>query len=133
MAGSELVREGNEAFVDDDYELAIKKYSEAIELNAYDAEFYLKRAAAFMKLANYQAAAADTSSAHQFYSLNIVRHTQEKDWLFLNLKISQLAKEAFSDALNLDKENKELKMWIRKCVAELDLAANEAKTGSKFN
>ena len=32
----------------------LQKYSDAIELNAYDAEFYLKRAAAFMKLTNYQ-------------------------------------------------------------------------------
>ena len=33
---------------------ASQKYSNAIELNAYDADCYLKRAAAFMKLANYQ-------------------------------------------------------------------------------
>jgi len=32
----------------------LQKYSDAIELNAYDAEFYLKRAAAFMKITNYQ-------------------------------------------------------------------------------
>lgn len=34
--------------------LRLQKYSEAIELNAYDADCYLKRAAAFMKLENYQ-------------------------------------------------------------------------------
>ena len=37
-----------------DLDLILQKYSDAIELNAYDAEFYLKRAAAFMKLTNYQ-------------------------------------------------------------------------------
>ena len=34
--------------------LRLQKYSEAIELNAYDADCYLKRAAAFMKLEKYQ-------------------------------------------------------------------------------
>ena len=37
-----------------DLDLILQKYSDAIELNAYDAEFYLKRAAAFMKITNYQ-------------------------------------------------------------------------------
>lgn len=37
-----------------DLDHILQKYSDAIELNAYDAEFYLKRAAAFMKLKNYQ-------------------------------------------------------------------------------
>jgi len=122
-------REGNEAFVDDDYELAVKKYSEAIELNAYDAEFYLKRAAAYMKLENYQAAVADTSSAASLQPTNCKAHTRKGMALF-HLEDFKAAKQAFLDALELDKENKELKMWVRKCDAELDLAANEAKLGA---
>ncbi|KAL9973430.1 hypothetical protein ACROYT_G019890 [Oculina patagonica] len=129
MAATDLVREGNEAFVDDDYELAVKKYSDAIELNAYDAEIYLKRAAAFMKLTNYQAAAADASSAVSLQPENCKAHTR-KGMAFFYLENFTAAKEAFSDALKLDRENKELKMWIRKCDAELDLAVNEAQLGA---
>lgn len=34
--------------------VVLQKYTEALELNAYDAETYLKRAAAYMKLSNNQ-------------------------------------------------------------------------------
>jgi len=60
---SELIREGNEAFVDDNYDLAVKKYTEAIHLGGSDAEFYLKRAAAHMKLGHFEQAATDGSAA----------------------------------------------------------------------
>lgn len=126
MAANDLVREGNNAFVDDDFELAVKKYSGAIDLNAYDADCYLKRAAAFMKLENYQAAAADASSAASLEPESSKAHIRKGMALF-HLEDFRVAREAFSDALKLDQENKELKMWIRKCDAELDLAGNEAK------
>ncbi|KAM7436220.1 Suppressor of G2 allele of SKP1 [Porites harrisoni] len=128
MAASDLVREGNEAFVDDDFEVAIKKYTEALELNAYDAETYLKRAAAYMKLSNNQAAAADASSAVSLQPQNCKAHLRKGIALF-HLNDFLAAKQVFLDALQLDKENKELKMWIRKCDAELDLAEKETKLG----
>ncbi|XP_068718215.1 protein SGT1 homolog isoform X1 [Montipora capricornis] len=125
---SEFVREGNDAFVDDDYDLAVKKYSEAIELDASNAEFYLKRAAAYMKLGHFQDAVADASSAVRLHPTNTKAHSR-KGLAFFNLGDYKSAKQSFFDALQLDKENKELQTWVGKCDAQLD-EASEAKPGA---
>ncbi|XP_015769735.1 PREDICTED: protein SGT1 homolog A-like isoform X4 [Acropora digitifera] len=74
---SELIREGNEAFVDDNYDLAVKKYTEAIQLSGSDAEFFLKRAAAYMKLGQFEQAAADGSAAVNLQPKNSKAHARK--------------------------------------------------------
>ncbi|XP_015769732.1 PREDICTED: protein SGT1 homolog A-like isoform X1 [Acropora digitifera] len=115
---SELIREGNEAFVDDNYDLAVKKYTEAIQLSGSDAEFFLKRAAAYMKLGQFEQAAADGSAAVNLQPKNSKAHARKGIALF-NLEDYEAAKQSFADALQLDKDNKELQTWIGKCNDQL--------------
>ena len=50
---SRLVGQGDAAFVDEDYETAVNKYTEALDVSRKDAAVLCKRAAAHIKLANY--------------------------------------------------------------------------------
>ncbi|CAR27051.1 hypothetical protein ZYGR_0I03240 [Zygosaccharomyces rouxii] len=58
-----LKLEGNKAMAGKDYELAIKKYSEAISVVPTNAVYYANRAAAHSSLKNYDEAIKDAESA----------------------------------------------------------------------
>jgi suppressor of G2 allele of SKP1 len=60
---SGLYHEGNALFVDEDYEGAKQKYTEAIELNASDAEYFVKRAACNEKLREHEQSLVDADAA----------------------------------------------------------------------
>lgn len=78
---AELFAEGNELFVDEDYEGAVAKYDAAIEAEAGVSAYWEKRAAAKMKLGNTvsafddaaQAVALDSGSARAQYRKGCVR------------------------------------------------------------
>lgn len=63
MAAEAAFREANELVVDDEYEAAVEKYTEAISIDAEKAAYFLKRAAAFAKLGKHESALQDTKRA----------------------------------------------------------------------
>lgn len=60
---ADLFAEGNELFVDEDYEGALTKYDGAIEAEAGVSAYWEKRAAAKMKLGNTASAFDDAAQA----------------------------------------------------------------------
>lgn len=50
---SELRERAREAFVDDDFGLAVNRYSQAIELDPRNADLFAERAQAHTKLGNF--------------------------------------------------------------------------------
>lgn len=120
--------EGNEAFVDENYDLAIEKYSKAIELNSNNAEYFVKRATTYIRLGKNKEAEADATTAIQLDSKNQKAYLRKGIALF-NQDNFISARNVFKEGLGCDEDNKELKQWIRKCNAELDLAEEEKKLG----
>ncbi|OWM72091.1 protein SGT1 homolog B-like [Punica granatum] len=60
---SELAERAKEAFVDDDFNLAVDLYSQAIDLDPGNADLFVDRAQAHIKLGNYRDAISDASKA----------------------------------------------------------------------
>lgn len=53
MASADLEKKAKEAFIDDHFELAVDLYSQAIVLNPNDADLFVDRAQANIKLQNF--------------------------------------------------------------------------------
>lgn len=71
-----------------------------------------------MKLGQFEQAAADGSAAVNLQPKNSKAHARKGIALF-NLEDYEAAKQSFADALQLDKDNKELQTWIGKCNDQL--------------
>ncbi|KAF5460621.1 hypothetical protein F2P56_020478 [Juglans regia] len=61
--GTQLAAKAKDAFLDDDFQLAIDLYAQAIAFNPDDADLYADRAQARLKLANFTEAVADANKA----------------------------------------------------------------------
>jgi len=111
---------GNEAFVDEDYDSAIKFYTEAIELDSSKLDYYLKRCNAYIKIDNFADAVKDAELALNIDGNNPKVH-QRKGFALFALKDFEASLESYKTALDLDNGNAQTEMWIRKCEAEIDL------------
>ena len=114
---------GNEAFVDEDYDSAIKFYTEAIELDPSKLEYFLKRCNAYIKIDSFKEAVKDAELALNIDAKNPKVH-QRKGFALFSLKDFDMALESYRYALELDKNNAQTEQWIRKCEAEIDLKMN---------
>ncbi|XP_052792667.1 protein SGT1 homolog [Mya arenaria] len=118
---SDLFGKGNEAFINEQYESAIKLYTQALEHEQNRDDIYSNRAQAYLKLERYKEAVEDAIDAINLNQDNVKAHHRKGTGLF-HLEDYQSAKEAFRHGLKLDAEDSfNFKMWIRKCEAELDL------------
>lgn len=111
---------GNEAFVDEDYDSAIKFYTEAIQLDSSKLEYFLKRCNAYIKIDGFKEAVKDAEAALKIDAHNPKVH-QRKGFALFSLKDFDLALESYKLALHFDKNNAQTEQWIRKCEAEIDL------------
>jgi len=128
----ECFSQGNEAFVDEDYNVAIARYSEAIKLSPQSAKYYLKRAAAYAKVDKHKDAVEDAEKS--------LKVDEKNDKAFFRKGTSLFALEEFAKALQVFKEasdiapeNEEYKTWIRKCEAEINLKLQCGKDSSNVN
>lgn len=120
----------NAAFVDEDYDLALALYKQAIDANDKDPALFSQRAQTHIKLENYLEAAEDAGKAIEL-DPNTGRHHQRKGVALFHLEEYETAKEAFEAGLALDPKNSSFKTWIRKCAAEIDDEANESQPASQ--
>ncbi|CAB4007351.1 SGT1 homolog [Paramuricea clavata] len=125
MSADSIFSEGNEAFADDEYSKAVKKYTAAIEQNSHNPKYYSQRANAFIKLEKYEDALADTSSALRLDTKS-AKAFLRKGIAHYRLKQHRDAKEAFENALKLE-DSDETKSWISNCDVELQTAGNGEK------
>eukprot|EP00965_Chrysotila_dentata_P232044 6198732-Pleurochrysis_carterae.AAC.1 len=125
------MHEANAAFVDEDYERALRCYDAAVQ-GAADAqekaEAYAFRAAAHLKLGNYTAAADDARQASELCPS--AKAYRRRGVACFSLGSWTEAKEAFSAALRMVQTQepsvsgtglteRELRRWVRKCDAEM--------------
>lgn len=113
---------GHAAMVDEDYEAAFKHYSSAIELEPNNADCYSKRAASQLKRCRFAEAASDATVALKIEPS--AKAYQRKAIACFNLNEFESARAAFSKALEFEGiDTRELKRWVRKCDAEMQLEA----------
>ncbi|BCL35495.1 hypothetical protein NSMS1_19420 [Nostoc sp. MS1] len=82
---SDYTKIGDECFAKGEYTASINNYTQALQLNKYDAELYYKRGLAYYQLGDYEQAIADYSQA-----ININLH-DAKSYHKRGLALSQLA------------------------------------------
>lgn len=117
----------NAAFVDEDYDLALALYKQALDASPNDAALYSQRAQTHIKLENHLEAAEDAGKAIEL-DPNTGRHYFRRGVALFHLEEYESAKAAFEKAQTLDPKNSSVKTWIRKCTAELDDEEAEAIT-----
>lgn len=112
--------EGNECFVDEDYEAAIKLYSQAIKLDSSKSDYYLKRCNTYIKLEQYEDAVKDADKAIKIAGKSSKIYQRKGFALFSSEKYEDAIK-VYKEALELDKNSEQVEKWVRKCEAEIDL------------
>lgn len=130
----ECYKQANDAFFEDDYDEALKLYNEAIELDATNAEYFLKRSATYQKLKKNKESLDDAEKA-----FNLVEGKDEeksvkakallrKGIALFELKNYQGAKDSFESSKELNPNEKLLATWLRKVETELKKIAPKPAT-----
>lgn len=120
MTATELFNEANSAFIDEEYEHAIELYSQAIENDCTQAEYFLKRCIAYQKINKFKESINDADMA-----IKISQGNQKiSSKAYLRKGISEFESELFIEAKNdfevaktLIPNDSILKKWQKK-IAE---------------
>lgn len=115
---------GNEMFVNEDYDSAIQSYTQALDEFAKDAQTYLNRGTARMKLKKWFEALEDINVAVTLEPNAVAYYRQ--GIVYFELDEYEQAKKAFVSASSKNTESqasilreKEIARYLRKCDAEL--------------
>lgn len=96
MTATELFNEANSAFIDEEYEHAIELYSQAIENDCTQAEYFLKRCIAYQKINKFKESINDADMA-----IKISQGNQKiSSKAYLRKGISEFESELFIEAKN---------------------------------
>ncbi|XP_019195259.1 PREDICTED: protein SGT1 homolog B-like [Ipomoea nil] len=121
---SDLERKAKDAFIDEYFELAVDLYSQAIDLSPNNAELFVDRAQANIKLQNFTEAVADANKAIEL-DPSMARAYLRKGTACLKLEEYQTAKTALETGIPLAPES--LKPKFHDLIKECDeLIAEEA-------
>lgn len=110
--------EGNKAFKEKHFALAIDNYTKAIELNPSSAVYYSNRAFAHMKLESYGATIADATKAIELDARFIKAYYRRGDANFALSKFKQSLKD-FRVASKLAPSDPDLKKKLAECEKQV--------------
>eukprot|EP00322_Chrysochromulina_rotalis_P023429 CAMPEP_0115855812 /NCGR_PEP_ID=MMETSP0287-20121206/14733_1 /TAXON_ID=412157 /ORGANISM="Chrysochromulina rotalis, Strain UIO044" /LENGTH=358 /DNA_ID=CAMNT_0003309973 /DNA_START=17 /DNA_END=1093 /DNA_ORIENTATION=+ len=114
---------GNAAYVDEEYEVAVGHYSQAIAADPNNADAFSKRAAAHLRLKRFTEAVSDATLSVKMHATP--KALMRKGQGSFALGEFEAAHAAFTKALALAGDgSRELRRWMRKCEAELALEAS---------
>lgn len=114
MASLDLEKRAKEAFVDDDFELAVDLYTQALELDPKNADLYTDRAQANIKLSNFTEAVADANRAIEL-DPKMSKAYLRKGTACIKLEEYQTAKAALEAGLLLAPGNSRFTRLIKEC------------------
>eukprot|EP00111_Clytia_hemisphaerica_P023360 TCONS_00068778-protein len=123
---------GNEAFVDEDFTTSIKCYTEALELDKENFDYYLKRCNAYIKISNFSDALSDVNYSIQYNTENS-KAWQRKGLVLFSMEKFEEALEAYQKALELHGPNEDIQKYIRKCEAEINLTKQGSADQTKIS
>jgi len=121
MSAEEKINAGNEAYMDEEYEEAVKQYTAAIEIDAKSYNAYVRRSQAYCKLRQFERAAVDAQKAIEIAPEKATAYYHKAEACFENDEYSS-ARKAAREGLKHNpsaKEKKEMQILLEKCQAEL--------------
>ncbi|KAF0974147.1 hypothetical protein FDP41_006757 [Naegleria fowleri] len=126
---SELYQQGNDLFVDEEYEAALAKYSAAIDMEE-KVEYFEKRSACNYQLGRHKASVEDAEKAIALSSNTSFNGFLRKGMACFEMEQFEKALEAFEKASLLKPDDSKVKTWLRKARAEVESAktTNTAST-----
>jgi ankyrin repeat protein len=110
-----LKQQGNDAIKTQDFDAAIAHYSEAIELDAFNCVLFGNRAAAKLKLKQYEAALADAQEAKRLAPEWVKAFYREGE-AFWGMENYGDAAASFWEGLQLEPSNKEMRRRFNEAV-----------------
>ena len=131
MSVDELKAEGNTAFAEQDFDLAVEKFSRAIELDDSNHVLFSNRSAAYTGLKKYDEAKADAEKCIEM----------KKDWskgyarlgaALHGLKEFDAAINAYEEGLKLEADNSVLKNGLQSVQNDKALTAAPAPAANPF-
>eukprot|EP00451_Oxyrrhis_marina_P033622 CAMPEP_0204365514 /NCGR_PEP_ID=MMETSP0469-20131031/41956_1 /ASSEMBLY_ACC=CAM_ASM_000384 /TAXON_ID=2969 /ORGANISM="Oxyrrhis marina" /LENGTH=381 /DNA_ID=CAMNT_0051354579 /DNA_START=43 /DNA_END=1188 /DNA_ORIENTATION=- len=111
-----FLNEGNACFVGEDYDRAVVHYTTALEKEP-TAKLYENRAAAYLKLGEFQKVVEDIDAALAYPKVSPIAHRRRGMGLFY-LGEFAAAKKSFEAEISMC-ESAAATTWVRKCEAEL--------------
>ncbi|KAL5567872.1 hypothetical protein UlMin_024447 [Ulmus minor] len=111
---SDPEKQAKAAFIDDHFELAVELYSQAISLNPKNAELYVDRAQAHIKLSNFTEAVADANRAIELEPSNSKAYLR-KGTACIKLEEYQTAKAALEIGVSLAPGDSRYTNMIKEC------------------
>ena len=126
-SASDLYQQGNDLFVDEEYEAALTKYSHAIELETKP-EYLEKRSACYYQLGKFKESLGDADEALKLSST--FNAFMRKGMAHFDLEQFEQAKSAFEQASKLKPDDSKVKTWLRKSKAELDASSSSSNVSS---
>ncbi|CAA6672902.1 unnamed protein product [Spirodela intermedia] len=121
---SDLKEKAKEAFVDDNFELAVELYTQALDMDPRNADLFADRAQANLKLNNFTEAVADASRAIEL-DPSISKAYLRKGTACIKLEEFQTAKAALEAGASLVPGDSRFSKLIRECD---ELIAEENRT-----
>ncbi|XP_042479401.1 protein SGT1 homolog [Macadamia integrifolia] len=110
----DIEKKAKEAFVDDNFELAVDLYTQAIEIDPKNADLYADRAQANIKLESYTEAVADANKAIEFDS-SMAKAYLRKATACMKLEEYQTAKAALEAGASLAPSESRFISLINEC------------------
>ncbi|PON58223.1 N-terminal acetyltransferase A, auxiliary subunit [Parasponia andersonii] len=134
---SDLEKQAKEAFIDDHFELAVDLYTKAIEISPKNADLYVDRAQANIKLSNFTEAVADANRAIELEPSNAKAYLR-KGTACIKLEEFETAKAALEKGASLLPGDSRFTGLIKECdqrIAEEngDLRKLSLETSSSTN
>ncbi|XP_043717048.1 protein SGT1 homolog B-like isoform X2 [Telopea speciosissima] len=111
---SDLEKRAKEAFVDDNFELSVALYTQAIDIDPNNAYLYADRAQANIKLKNFTEAVADANRAIELDS-SMAKAYLRKATACINLEEYQTAKAALEAGASLAPDDSRFTSLIKDC------------------
>lgn len=127
MASSDLETKAKEAFIDDHFELAVDLYSQAIALSPNNAELFVDRAQANIKLGNFTEAVADANKAIELNPATAKAYLR-KSVACMKLEEYQTAKTALETGASLAPGDSRFTNLIKECDERIAEEAGELPT-----
>ncbi|KAG7541750.1 Tetratricopeptide repeat [Arabidopsis thaliana x Arabidopsis arenosa] len=110
----ELADKAKEAFVDDDFDVAVDLYSKAIDLDPNCAEFFADRAQAYIKLESFTEAVADANKAIEL-DPSLTKAYLRKGTACMKLEEYRTAKTALEKGASMARSEFKFKKLIDEC------------------
>ncbi|KAJ3415383.1 Cochaperone protein [Chytridiales sp. JEL 0842] len=136
MQGETFFSQANAAFVDEDYDLALSLFTQAIQQNPSSADYYLKRATTYAKLHKHKESLDDATAASMLALGNLDvagRAMLRKGTALFELGDYGGSLKALEEAKKIGCTDKQLETWLTKARAKAPTTATTTTTTTNNN